>query len=59
MAAAAALLWIMKWGESVDIETKIITLVLSADSGAALIHSQPREAHCGIVPALLSLGGSI
>lgn len=33
-------LWIMKWGKLVDFETKIITLVLSPDSGAAFIHSQ-------------------
>lgn len=48
----------MKWGESVDFETKIVTLVLSPDPGAALVHSQLREAHCGMAPALLFLGGS-
>lgn len=43
--------WILK--------QKMINLVLSPDSGAAFILSQLREAQCGMVPALLSLGGSI
>lgn len=41
--AAARELWIMKWGKLVDFETKIVTLVLSPDSGAAFTHSQLTE----------------